>query len=227
MRIQLIEDFIENNPPEKQKEYNDYLLTKLKDTSDLNNKVSLYMIALVVLYFFFKSSTIKDVDLSFMKIEKFDIIAQLTPPVFALLLLYYMIINAHRAEMIQFSRILTYGLYKNTIESIYTVVYAEANTFARLIQPFSFWLEMSKWDVNGKASFGDALLRLPVILVLLLPFIFLFYSLKVLCTQYWDLTLSKYALIFSLWILTYTIYSFCRTMMKNYRWIKEGAAAQP
>lgn len=221
MRLKLISDFIANNSTEKQKEYNELLLEKLKETSTLNNKVSIYMIAVVVLYLFFKESTIKDVDLSIIKIEKFEVFAQLTPPIFILIFLYYLLLNAHRAEMVQFSRILTYELYPNSIESKSSIVYTEPNTFARLIQPFSFWSETSKWDIDGKATLGDAFLRLPVILILLLPFVFIFYSLNLLYAQYWNLTLSKYVFIFSIWLTAYAIYNFSRTLYKNYKWAKE------
>ncbi|MFD0763716.1 hypothetical protein ACFQZI_02545 [Mucilaginibacter lutimaris] len=221
MRLKLIQDFVNNNTIENLKEYNKFLIEKLKDASIQNNRVSTYMIAVVILYLFFKESTIKDVDLSFIKIEKFVIIAQLTPPLFSLLFLYYLLLNAHRAEMIQFSRILTYELYPNSLESKSSVVYREANTFARLIQPYSFWLETTKWDIDGKATTGDAILRLPVLLIVLSPLIFIIYILKILYFEYCDLTLSKYTFIFSIWVTIYTIYNLWRLLYQNYKWTQE------
>lgn len=221
MRVKLIMDFVDNNSIEQQKQYNRDLIEKLKELSTLNNKISLYMILLVIIYFFFKEAAIKDVDVTFMKIEKFETIAQLTPALFSLILLYFTIINAHRAELIQFSRVLTYEIYNNTIENKSSIIYSEPNTFARLIQPFSAWLETSKWDINGKASPMDALLRLPLLIMMLLPFGFIIYSLKILYSQYWELQFSKYAFVFTIWITAYNIYSFLRVMKKNYKWAQE------
>ena len=221
MRVKLIKDFIENNSIEQQREYNKELIEKLRDLSNLNNRISLYMILLIIVYFFFKDATIKDVDVSFMRIEKFQTVAQFTPVLFSLVLLYFTIINAHRAELIQFSRILIYELYNNTIENKSSIIYEESNTFARLIQPFSVWLETSKWDVNGKATPMDAFLRLPVVTIIFLPITFIIYSMKILYTQYWELPFSRYAFVFTVWITAYIIYNFFRIMRKNLKWAKE------
>lgn len=222
MRVKLIKDFINNNSKEQQKEYNNLLLEKLKDMSRLNDKISLYMIILVIVYFFFRDSTIKDINISFMKIEKFEIIAQFTPPIFSLIFLYYMTLNAHRAEIIQFSRILVYEIYNNTLEDKASIIYNESNAFARIIQPFSIWLETSKWDINGKASPLDALLRLPVLILILLPFVFLIFALKNLYIEYWHSPFSIYSFIFSIWLTLYTVYCFLRVVRKNYYWALEA-----
>lgn len=221
MRVKLVKDFIVNNAIEQQKEYNNLLLDKLKRITIQNNIVSFYMIIIVIIYFFFKDSTIKDVNISFIKIDKFEVIAQFTPPIFSLILLYYIVLNSHRAELIQFSRILTYEIYKNTIEDKEKIVDNEANTFARIIQPSSPWLETSKWDINGKTGCADAILRLPILFIPLLPFVFIIYSLKVLYVQYWQLQFSIYVFIFSIWITLYLIYSVLRVMRNNYKWATE------
>lgn len=214
MKNQEIFDFITTNTVDNLKEYNSRLIAKFDGISDTINKISIWMVLTVVVYFLFSESMISSVDVGFMTLSKLDIVPQVIPTLFAGLTLYYLILNNHRAELSLASKIISFSLYNSGPLDAYDFTLTYNNDYVRLYQPFSAWTEIEKWRGKNNYSKFEAILILPLSLILLLLPIFEFIAIERLFTRYWSSGFAKWSAVISIWISLYCIFWVVRGMIR-------------
>jgi len=195
-----INAFIEKNSEESVKEYFNLLLVKLDSSNQRNDKLSLLMGILILLYFLLDNKVVSNINLGPISITEFNLAKVLIPLAFAFILLMFATLNAHRADVIKNIRqigIRLYNLEENGKQEFYS------NSFLQLIMPFSMWEELnSKYLKDGKTGCLTVLLTLPLYSIILSPFIFEYYALKTLFIEKWGLGLiEKIVIVLTIWIL--------------------------
>jgi len=227
MKNQEIFDFITTNTVEDLKDYNKRLTDKLDDISNRMNKVSVWMILCVIVYFLFSASMISSVDVGFMTLAKLDVIPMIMPWLFAMIMLYFLILNNHFYELLQASKIISFSIYNNPDLNVldYTVGYN--NDYVRLSHPFSPWTEIQKWQHRARYSKFEALLIAPLSLILLFPPIFEFIMVEHLFTKYWSYGFAKWSAAFSIWISVYCVFWVIRGFKAGAADMQAGILPQP
>ncbi|HTD99718.1 MAG TPA: hypothetical protein VK668_10535 [Mucilaginibacter sp.] len=227
MKNQEIFDFIVTNPLDNLKEYNKRLVEKLDELSGRMNKVSIWMILCVAVYYLFSASMISSVSFGFMSLSKLDIVPMVIPWLFAMIILYFLTLNNHYYELLQASKIISYSIYNNPNLDVLDYTMNYNNDYVRLFNPFSPWAEIQKW--RGKKQFGrfESFLILPLILILIFPFVFEFIAVERLFTKYWSYGFSKWSAAFSIWISIYSIFWVVRGYKAAIADFNAGILPQP
>lgn len=222
MKNQEIFDFITSNTVDNLKEYNKRLIDKLDDMTTRMNRVSLWMILCVIVYFLFSASMISSVDAGFMTLTKLDIIPMIIPLFFALIILYFLVLNNHYYELLQASKIISYTIYTNPNLGVMDFTVGYYNDYVRLAQPFSPWTEVQKWRSKGQYSKVENLLTLPLLLILSFPLFFEFITVERLFTKYWSYEFAKWSAAFSIWISIFCIFWVIRGFRTAFADAKAG-----
>ena len=200
MTEQEIDKFIENNSDESVKEFFNLLLVKLDSSNKRNDKLSLLMGLLILLYFLFDEKMVSSISLGPVSITDLNLAKLFIPLVFAFILLIYATLNAHRTDVLRNIRqigIRLYNIEENGKQEFYS------NTFLQLIMPFSMWEELnSKYLKDGKTVCLTLLLTLPIFPLIFSPFVFECYALKILFTEKWSVGLmEKVVIVSTIWII--------------------------
>jgi hypothetical protein len=226
MKNQEIFDFITSNTVDNLKDYNNRLIAKFDGISDTINKISIGMVLCVIVYFLFTESMISSVNVGFITLNKLDIIPQLIPSMFAGLTLYYLILNNHRSELSLTSKIISFSLYNSGPLDFYDFTLTYNNDYVRLYQPFSAWVEIEKWKGKKVMSKFEAILIIPLSLVLLLVPTFEFIAIERLFTRYWAYGFARWSAAISIWISVYCIFWVIRGMIRVTADIRAGVLPQ-
>ncbi len=226
MKNQEIFDFITTNKVADLKDYNNRLIAKFDGISDTINKISIWMVLCVVAYFLFTESMISSVDVGFMTLNKLDIVPQIIPTLFAGLTLYYLILNNHRSELSLASKIISFSLYNSGPLDIYDFTLTYNNDYVRLYQPFSAWAEIEKWRGKNNYSKFEAILIIPLSLIILLLPLFEFIAIERLFTRYWSSGFARWSAGISIWISVYCISWVVRGMIRVMADVKAGVLPQ-
>jgi len=213
MKDQETLDFIANSDEELIKDYLKELMNKLQLINSKNDKLSLLLILTTVTYFLIKNSLIANISIGPIELSKFDIGIIVLPPIFALMLLYYAVLNVHRAEVIRTSKVISYALLKQEKKNIDDEFYASA--IVRQFLPFSFWEEIMKMNYHqNKVGCISSILSLPLLGIGILPFWFEIYSIKILIIEYWNAGFFvKINVFVSIWIVLYTIFYYIKLII--------------
>lgn len=214
--------FIDNSDEELIKDYLKELMNKLHLINSKNDKLSLLLIFIAIIYFLIKNSLVANVNIGPIELSKFDIGTIVLPPIFAMMLLYFAVLNTHRAEIIRTCKIISYALLLQEDKKIDNEFYA--HPIVRQFLPFSFWEEIMKMNYHqNKMGCIPALLSLPLLGIIVLPFWFEYYSLKILIVDYWNKSFFvKMNVIFSIWIVLYTIYYYVKLVIIQVQINKES-----
>jgi hypothetical protein len=196
------------------KDYLDGLKSKIEALDTKNDKISILLVLTIVAYFLIQNSLITNVNFGLIEINKADIGIIAIPPIFSLLLLYYTVLTTHKSELLNTSNILTQYYFKGA--RINEENTSKTGNFERQFLPYSFWTELSKvFDGNDK-KFGcfAVLLILPILFALvIIPFWFQFYTVKILILNYWDKDVyAKPAVYLTCWINAVTFLIFIKNV---------------
>jgi hypothetical protein len=227
MKNQEIFDFITTNTVDDLKEYNKRLTDKLDDISGRMNTISMWMILCVIVYFLFSASMISSVDVGFMTLTKLDVVPMILPWLFAMITLYFLILNNHFYELLQTSKIISFSIYNNPDLNELDYLMGYNNDYVRLAQPFSPWVEMQKWQHRARYSKFEAFLVAPLSLLMLFPPIFEFIMVERLFTKYWNYGFAKWSAAFSIWISIYCVFWVIRGFKAGAADLKAGVLPQP
>ena len=162
-----IDEFIHNNTTENLKEFFNGLIEKLNTTNKRNDKLSLLMGILIIVYFIIDKNIVSSINLGPISINDISLTKLFIPLIFAFVLLVYATLNAHRAMLLQNIKSIGTTLYKLQESPLEDPYYP--NSFLRLIMPFSLWEELSsKYIGNGKFGCLTLFMILPIFLTILI-----------------------------------------------------------
>jgi len=215
--------FISENQGEQLLDFYDKTYEKLKDLNRRIDKISLFLIVLVFLYFIASSATISSFSIGPIAISDISLISQLIPILFAWQLLDLAITSGHKSELHTTVKFLFLSIYKQDVNPK-DLETGGFNVFTRIILPFSYTHELSKFSKEKKINIAigclGGLLVIPLLLLIFLPFYFEYYMLKEVYFKYYSTTFGKLSFYSSLWIIAMVFYYYINTTflaLKNYK----------
>jgi hypothetical protein len=158
-----------------------------------------------------------------VNISDISLLLKVTPVLFAFVLLQLVIISSQKAELFTTVKIIFLAIYKQDVDHK-ELDNEHNNIFTRLLLPFSYSLELQKPLTRKSNLFNSclgALLLLPLLSLILLPFYFEYYMLKTIWKYYYLQTLGKLSFWLSIWIIAYLIYYVISNAIGNIKASKQ------
>jgi hypothetical protein len=211
--------FITENQNERLLDYYDKCYEKLRDLNRQIDKLTLYLIIIIFLYFIASSTTISSLQIGPANISDISLLLKIIPVIFAFILLQIVVISSQKAELFTIVKMIFLANYIQDVNPKH-MDNEHNNVFTRLLLPFSYSIELLKF--NGKKDnilnncFG-ALLGLPLLSLIFLPFYFEYYMLKVIWNDYFEQALGMVSFWLSIWIMLYLIYYLISNTFHNYQ----------
>jgi hypothetical protein len=202
-----IEKFIDSNNNEKLSFYLANLLSKNREIEKENNKLGIMMLILILLFYLIDTTNAEILNIGPISMKDFSTIKIFIPLVFAFLILKYIIINSHKAELIRIVKKFSnrFFNYDNTnIDVLFT------DDFTRILLPISIYEEFNKFSFKETSTFGclGGVILFPLIIGLLIaPFYFEYIWLKPMLQNYSNINyFEKASIICTIWILLVSLY---------------------
>ncbi len=216
MTRQEILKFIEDNQVERITDYNNKLYSKIKDLNQRNDRLTLFLIVIVFIYFLTLSQSFTSILVGPISIKDLTVISKLIPVLFAYFLLEFALLNGHRAEVMKTVKWIHLSLYKQEPNKK-DYIEGQYSPFVRLLLPFSRWTEL--YELNNDKPLGciGIILLIPMIIFLILPFYFEYISIKFVFEHYWNDWIGKISIILSTWIMLITLYHYIKLAPNRYR----------
>ena len=220
-----IENFIDSNDEDLNKDYLDKLLEKLKTVKSENNKIQLWMIILVVIYYGLDFQLISDLNYGPLNIKSdHEFIRLFIPPLFTYFLLQFATLNAQRGALIKSVRVFGRKIYKleNNIKekSFYS------NEFLHLIMPFSL-AEETQNKYLGDNNWFTTILSIPLFLIFISPLIFEYYAIKNLILNNEANLLNITIIGFTIWLVIVIIGYYFKLIRLSMREVKQDFKRTP
>ena len=211
-----IEKFISSNNDENISFYLSTIIDKLKDISKENNKLGIFMVVIILLYYLIENSIAKSVNIGPISIEDLTKIQIFIPAFFAFLILRFKVINSHKAELLKLSKKITeqkFRIENSNIEPEFT------DDFTRTLLPLSLYEEINKLNYKGTSFVGciGAMITFPLTIILvLIPYFFEFLWLRELYWKFSEFNIyEKATYIVTIWILVFSLYYLIHTMVNS------------
>ena len=208
MRKEELIKFINDNQGPYLIDFYNKAYDKLKSLNQRIDKLSLYLLVLVFIYFISSKSAISSFSIGPISMSDISLITILIPLLFSWVLLDLVMTSSQKSELFTTVKFLFLNIYKQPFTSKDLEV-GRFNAFTRIILPFSYSSEISKFS-SGKISLSmgclGIIIFLPILFVLLLPIYFEYYMLKEIYNNHFNLTISKISFYLSIWLILVTIY---------------------
>lgn len=190
------------------------LIDKLKSISSENNKLGIFMIVVIFLYYLIDNSIARSINIGPISIDNLSSIQTFIPLFFAFLILRFKIINAHKAELIKIAKRITsfqFGIENSNIEPEFT------DDFTRTLLPLSLYEEINKLNYKGASIIGclGSIVVIPLtILLTFAPYFFEFIWLKDQFKNFSELNIyEQSSTVLTIWILALSFYYLIHTML--------------
>ena len=217
MNRQLIIKFITDNNNELLLDYYDKTYDKLKDLNSRIDRLTLYLIVVVFIFFIASKSSIQSFQLGPISIVDISIVVKLLPLLFSFLLFDLAVTSGHKSEVFMAVKLISLSLYKQEINHRELDTHKH-NFITRLILPFSYSTELSKFNTDKVYSFQALIgffLFFPFLAFLFLPLWIEFYMLRDIYLNHYKDTLGKLCFWFSIWTFLIMLYYFISNMIKG------------
>lgn len=211
--------FIEENDDHIVSDYYDKCYAKLNELNKRIDKISLYMVIIVFLYLIASSTTISSIQIGPVTISDASLLTKTIPVLFAFLLLQLVVISSQKGELFTVVKFIFLAKYKQDI-SKKDLDNDHNNLFTRLLLPFSYSTELLKFNSNQPNFLNScigAILVLPLMSLILLPFFFEYYMLEAIWKKHYTEIVGKISFWLSIWIIAYLIYYFMASIIQNYK----------
>lgn len=216
--------FIADNQGPPLQDFYDKSYEKLKNLNERVNKITIYLIVVVLIYFVLSKTTIPAIQIGPITITDLAVVTQLIPIVFSYLLFELVITSYHKTEVYTTVKFIFLSIYKQEIESNDLKTNSN-NLFTRLILPFSFTTDLSRLT-QGKTNIllgcVGIILAIPTITLYFLPFILTFFMLKDIYVYHYAVLLGKISFYLTIWITLVTIFYYLKVSTSNYQDIRSG-----
>lgn len=205
-----LRQFIEENDKQTLTDYRDKLYSNLQEISRKEEKHTLVLMILVVLFFFVDYKSLSEISLGIITIANAaNLVVQLIPVIFCALLFNLYTIGRHRGELHDTLLELTSELSKTLVN---TELKNELinNTLYKLYLPYSIanFASVARAKRHILISLFGFILMLPFVIIGFLPFIVMFLMLSNLWRTQMDTTLGIIAFWLTLWISLSIIFFF-------------------
>lgn len=197
--------FIEENQGEHLWDFYNKIYDNLIDLNRRIDRISFYLIIIVFFYFISVKLTISSIQIGPISISDISILPKLLPLLFSYLLYELALTSGHKAEVFITLKFIFLTLYKQEVIPN-ELEYDKNNFFTRLISPFSYSLEIGKFNTT-KSCIG-AILVIPLISLIFIPFYIEYRMLKDVFVNYWYDIIGKLSFCLSIWILLMLLYYY-------------------
>ena len=214
--------FITDNSEEKLLDYFEKVCDKQKELNERINKISLYFILSALLFFILPFTINANIQVGPLTVTDKSIIYKLLPLFYSYISLEFAIVTNNKGEVMKILKLLSVHLYKQKVDNDYFKNPYRLNFFSRVVIPFSFWTELNN-SLDKKVGCFGAILLLPALIVMVLPFYFEFVALKFIILNYWADWITKFSVIVSAWVILITFYFYFMTMRQTYSINKQDA----
>lgn len=163
-----IQSLIEANDSEKLTFILNNFIEKAKGLEKEANFLGIGMLLLILLYYLGDLQTPGDIQIGIITITDLSALLFLVPLIFSFLILRYVIISSHQAEVRKIIKVLTkeYFNYDNSnINPIFT------DDLTRLLLPVSILDEINKINLKRKVGCISLLFLLPIGILIPMPFV--------------------------------------------------------
>ncbi len=211
-----IEKFIQLNNGNNLNDFYNKTYEKLKDLNKRIDKLSLYLLVIVFLYFITSKAIISSFQVGPISISDISVITIILPILFAYLLLDLALTSAHKADVLATVKLLFIKLNRHHLTE--KEIKEGSNDFVtRVLFPFSYSAEFGKSFPKKMTALGcfGTLLVLPMLSFILLPFYFEFYMLKEVYSNHYTSTLGIISFYLSIWIMLMVIYSVLQNIINS------------
>lgn len=223
MNRQKILKFIVNNSEDKVLDFYNKCYEKLNELNKRIDKLTLYLIIIVFLYFIASSTAISSFEIGPVTISDITILLKIIPVLFSFLLFQIVVISSQKGELFTVVKFIFLTKYEQEVDKK-ELNNDHNNLFTRLLLPFSYSTELLKFNSskqNVLNSCVGAILLLPLCGMLFLPFWFEYYMLKIIWQDYYSEIISKISFWLSIWITAYIIFYFFTSLIQNYADLKK------
>jgi hypothetical protein len=156
MNRQEVLKFIQENQNEKLLDFYDKTYQKLNDLNRSIDKLTLYLILTVLVYFIASGASVSSFQVGPVTISDVSIITKILPVLFAYLLLDLVIKSLHKGEVFTIVKLIFLAIYKQEI-SHKELENDRNNLFTRIILPFSYNTELTKFSSQKLSVFSGCL----------------------------------------------------------------------
>lgn len=211
--------FITENQNDRLLDYYDKCYEKLRDLNRQIDKLTLYLIIVVFLYFIASNTTISSLQIGPANISDISLLLKIIPVLFAFILLQIVVISSQKAELFTIVKMIFLANYVQEVNPKH-LNNEYNNVFTRLLLPFSYSTEFLKFNTTKESNLNSciaALLVLPLLSLLFLPFCIEIYMLQVIWNNYYGQTLGIISFWLSIWIMLYFVYYFITNAIHNYQ----------
>lgn len=211
--------FISENQNDKLLDYYDKCYEKLKDLNQQIDKLTLYLIIIVFLYFITSSTTISSLQIGPANITDISLLLKIIPVLFAFILLQIVLISSQKSELFTIVKMIFLANYIQDVNPKH-MDNEHNNVFTRLLLPFSYSIELLKFNIKENNFFNSCiglLLGLPLLSLIFLPFYFEYYMLKVIWNSYYEELLGMISFWLSIWIMLYLVFYVINNAIHNYQ----------
>lgn len=207
--------FINENSEERLLNYFEKVCDSQKELNERINKISIYFLLSALVFFILPFTNSSNVQVGPITLSNNTIVYKLVPLFFSYISLEFAIAAYHKGQVMKILKLLAIHVYKQDVDDDYFENPYQLNFFSRMIIPFSFWTELNN-SLGKKVGCLGAILLLPALIVMFLPFYFEFVSLKFIISNYWADWITKFSVIVSLWLILITFYFYWKTMQQTY-----------
>lgn len=158
---------------------------------------------LVFLYYLLTNKILEEFEISGAKFSKFEFVEKYFPFAVSCLILFYVIAAIHKAECNRNYTILFKHLY---LKNINNKNYIEYHTI--LLLPFGFFKDLQKSQRSCLSQFLSLASFIPIMMLQLLPYFFMYESLKKIYQFYWEEPYIKLVFFSSIWFVFLSIIKF-------------------
>lgn len=216
--------FIADNQGSRLQDFYDKSYEKLKNLNDRVNKITIYLIVVVLIYFVLSKTTMSTIQIGPVTINDLVVVAQLLPIVFSYLLFELIITSVHKHEVYTAVKFIFLSLYIQTIETD-DLKSNSNNLLTRLILPFSFTTDLSRLT-QGKTNVWlgcvGIVLAIPAITLYFLPFTLTYIMLKDIYTYHYEGFLGKTSFYLTIWISALSLFYHIKVAVNNFHDTKNG-----
>lgn len=214
MKKKEIVHLIKSNDTDKLNLYITELLDKSKILDRQINLTSIGMVILALLFYLGNLNVVTEIQLGPLKVGDVTILSFILPLTFSFLILRYIILNAHKAEIKDVISVFAkeYFDYDNS-----KIGGLETDDFTRLILPISMYDEIGKLAYKSRNGCLSVLFPLPILAIVFAPYILVTSWLYPQVMKFSSIDISnKLLLITTIWILLFSVFYVVKTMVIGY-----------
>ena len=214
MRLDEITEILDRNDESNVKYYLDKIIQKQDNFAKESNRLGLFMIIIIFLFYLIDNSIAKSIRIGPISIDDLVAIKIYIPLVLAFLILRYQVITAHNAELKNISKIISSMYFGANSENMKN---GQLDDFTRSLLPISLYGELSKLIINGNKKLGciGALLIIPFMLAIgLAPYYFEWIWLKDILINFRELNFyEKITAVLTIWLLIVSFFYLVQTFI--------------